>query len=200
VEGHRTAVAFGEVLGRSRPRTRRELIGLVFTHPRLSEDTLWGELRKTLRHITGALEERGFELARSMAASDNSEHSAFLFLPEFSFLPALEQHSGPTVDREKETESFLAKNRKNAELVWVDNEARVRVLRRRSHTDLTKLLEEISKGRLGKFGASREVGAAIGRSGKVMRGKALAHQASSRSWLKKAVLEIASDTFGTSNA
>jgi hypothetical protein len=104
------------------------------------------------------------------------------------------------VERQKETESFLVKNRRNAELVWVDNDARVRVLQRRSHTELPELLEDISKGKLGRFGASREVGAAVAKTGRVMRGKALAHHASSRKWLKRAVLEIVGDTFGTSDA
>jgi tRNA nucleotidyltransferase (CCA-adding enzyme) len=94
---------FGEVLGRSRPRVRNELVGLVFSHPKLSEDTLWGELRRTLRHITNAVEEKGFKLARAMAASDNISNSAFLFLPEFSSLPPVEQRLGPTVERAKET-------------------------------------------------------------------------------------------------
>jgi tRNA nucleotidyltransferase (CCA-adding enzyme) len=191
---------FRGVLGKPRPKMRQELIALVFAHPRLSEDTLWGELRRTLKHITKAVDDKGFRLARAMAASDNVDHSAFLFLPEFSSLPRLEQRAGPTVERQRETESFLAKNRRTAELVWVDNDARVRVLQRRSHTELPELLEDISKGKLGRFGASREVGAAVAKTGRVMRGKALAHHASSRKWLKRAVLEIVGDTFGTSDA
>ncbi|HYB45061.1 MAG TPA: CCA tRNA nucleotidyltransferase [Nitrososphaerales archaeon] len=191
---------FGEVLGRSRPKMRKEVIGLVFAHSRLSEDTLWGELRRTLKHITRAVEERDFKIIRAMAASDNSSHSAFLFLPEFSMLPPLAQHLGPTVEREKEAASFLAKNRRKAELVWVDDTARLRVLQSRSHTDLVKLLEEISKGRLGKFGASREVGLGMARSARVLRGGALARQASSKAWLERVVLEIASDSFGTSES
>lgn len=191
---------FKEVQGRPRPKAQDDLIGLVFSHPKLSEDTLWGELRKTLKHVTSAVEERGFELARSMAASDNTSQSAFLFLPQFSSLPQLEQRLGPTVERAKETESFLAKNKRSAELVWVDGDARVRILQSRSHTDLAKLLEEISKGKLGKFGASREVGSAMSRSARVLRGRTLVRYAGSKTWLKKAVLEIASDTFGTSNA
>lgn len=191
---------FGEVLGRPRPRIRNELVCILFTHPKLSEDTLWGELRRTLRHITGAVEDRGFRLARSMAASDNSGTSAFLFLPELSSLPRLEQRLGPTVERGKETESFIAKSRKRAELVWVDDDARVRVLQIRSHVDLSGLMAEISKGKLGKFGASPEVGRAMVRSARVLRGKALLRQARSKRWLARAVLEIASDTFGTSNA
>ncbi len=191
---------FGQANGRPRPKVRNELIVLVFSHPRLSEDTLWGELRKTLKHTTSAVEEKGFRLARAMAASDNVRESAFLFLPEISSLPALEQRPGPTVDREKETDSFISKNRRKAELVWVDGTARLMVLQRRSHTDLPEMLEEISKGKLGSFGASREVGRAMAKNAKIIRGKALARQSKSKKWLGRAVLEIASDTFGTSNA
>lgn len=191
---------FGHALGRPRPRVRSGLVAIIFNHPKLSEDTLWGELRRTLKHVANAVEGKGFRLARALAASDNSNHSAFLLLPEFSSLPPLEQRPGPTVERERETGSFLSKNRSRAELVWVDGTGRVKVLQRRSHTELSRLLQDISKGRLGKFGASREVGSAMARSSRVLRGKALAREARSKKWLGRAVLEIASDTFGTSDA
>lgn len=191
---------FGQAAGRPRPKIKREVIALEFSHPRMSEDTLWGELRRTMKHFASAVEERGFKLARSMAASDNVGHSAFLFLPEYSTLSPLEQRSGPSVEREEEAESFIAKNKGRAELVWVDGSARVSVLQRRTHTDLQRLLVQLSKGRLGSFGASREVGRAMVKSARILRGGALARQARSKKWLGRAVLEIASDTLGTSYA
>ncbi len=189
---------FGEMRGRGRPKMRDEVIALVFGHQTLSEDTLWGELRRTLAHVSKAAEERGFKIARATAASNNSDASAFLFIAELGLLPVLEQRLGPTVDRKKETAAFLAKNWAKAKLAWVDSEARVRILQQRRYTDLTKLLEDMSRGRLGHIGASDEVRRAMAKDARVLRGGALRRHAASRRWLSSAILEIASDTFGTS--
>ncbi|MDV3293159.1 MAG: CCA tRNA nucleotidyltransferase [Nitrososphaerales archaeon] len=191
---------FGEMRGGDRLRMRKEVIGLVFRHPKLSEDTLWGELRRTLAHISKAVEERGFAIARASAASNNSGASAFLFIAELSSLPVLEQRLGPTVDRRKETAAFLAKNWGRARLAWVDGDARIRILQKRQYTNLKKLLEDISRGRLGHIGASDEVRRAMSKNARVLRGDALRRHAASGSWLRSAILEIASDTFGTSPA
>ena len=174
-----------------------QVVALAFSHPRLSEDTLWGELRRTLKQVVRVLEERGFRIARSMAASNNSDRSAFVLIPEFASMPPLEQRIGPTVDRKKETESFLSANKRKVKLVWVDEEARVRFLQDRRHTAIAVLLREIARGRVAGLGASDEIGKGMARSGKVVEGAALSRLASSRPWLKDGVREIASDTFGT---
>ncbi|MDV3244543.1 MAG: CCA tRNA nucleotidyltransferase [Nitrososphaerales archaeon] len=188
---------FGEMTEPRRPKMMDRVVAVVFTHPRLSEDTLWGELRRTLKHVAKAVEDRGFRIARATSASNNSDSSAFLFLPEFDSLPVLEQRLGPTVDRRKETEAFMAANWRRANLVWVDGDARVRILQPRRYTDLPKLLEDIASGRLGHVGASDEVGRAMAKKARVLKNGALRRSAASRGWLKSAILEIASDTFGT---
>jgi len=195
-----TPALFSSVHGPGRAATKARVVALVFSHARISEDTLWGELRRTLKHIVRVLEERGFRIARSMAASNNAERSAFLLIPESDSLPSLEQRVGPTVDRRKEIESFLSTNRKRAKLVWVDEEARVRFFQDRHYTDISSLLRDISAGRIEGLGASREVGRGMARSGRVATGAFLMRLASSRPWLKDGVREIASDTFGTRSA
>ncbi|MDA4125286.1 MAG: CCA tRNA nucleotidyltransferase, partial [Thaumarchaeota archaeon] len=107
---------FRQMQGKDHPSMRKEVVALPFSHQELSEDTLWGELRKTTRHIVRHLEVSGFRIARSMAASDNARSSAILLIPEFFVLPELEQRVGPTVDRGKDVEAFLASNRKDAKL------------------------------------------------------------------------------------
>ncbi len=188
---------FGKMTGRARAPIKESVIAVVFQHPRLSEDTLWGELRRTIKHMVRHLEVQGFKIARSMAASNDVDASAFLFIPEFTSLPSLEQRVGPTVDLRKETESFISSNRRRARLVWVDDDARVRLLKEREHTDIVGLLEDIARGRAGPVGASDEVARAMAKKAKVVTRVQLSKLAKSEKWLAIGVRDITSDAIGT---
>jgi tRNA nucleotidyltransferase (CCA-adding enzyme) len=188
---------FVRMTGRARPSLRRSLISVVFAHPPLSEDTLWGELRKTMKHIVRHVDARGFKIARAIPASNNSDRSAFLFIPEFTHLPRIEQRVGPTVDLRKETTAFVTLNRKKANLVWVDDEARVRLLKRREYTSLAVLLGDVARGRVGSIGASREMARGMAKSARVLTGRQLATAARSEKWLARGISEIVSDAIGT---
>jgi tRNA nucleotidyltransferase (CCA-adding enzyme) len=188
---------FRGMSGKARPSMAKEVIVITFSHRALSEDTLWGELRKTTRHIVRHVEMRGFAVARSMAASNNKDRSAIMLIPEFAVLPDLEQRVGPTVDRRKDVEAFVATNARDSRLVWVDNEARVRLLRPRTYTVLAQLLTAVAKGKEGRIGASREIEQGMERSAKVLSGPALLRAASSAEWLRTGIREITSDAIGT---
>ena len=188
---------FEGMTGRSHAPLRGNLVGVLFSHKKLSEDTLWGELRRTTRHIVRHLEVQGFTIARSMAASDNVSKSAILLLPEFDRLPPMEQRLGPTVDRRKDVEAFISSNSKTSLLVWVDDEARVRILRPRKHTEMRDALSSVVKGRAGPIGASKELERGMKKSAKVLAGAPLVRLASSNRWLQDGIREITSDAIGT---
>jgi len=188
---------FVGVTGKMRPAMRQSVVALVFSHRRLSEDTLWGELRRTTKHIVRHLEVSGFRIARSMAASNNADRSAILFIPELKDLPELEQRVGPTVDRRKDVEAFLESGRLASRLVWVDEEARVRFLRARRYRSASDLLEDLSKGKAGPVGASRELERAMRKSAVVLEGRSLERAAKSLPWLMDGLREITTDVLGT---
>ncbi|MBI3859431.1 MAG: CCA tRNA nucleotidyltransferase [Thaumarchaeota archaeon] len=189
---------FRDLKGRSRSSMKEHVVAVSFQHARLSEDVLWGELRRTLRHVVRHLEVRGFRIARSICASDNSGSSAFLFVPEIASLPTLEQRVGPPVDRGKDVSAFLASNKQDARLVWLDDDARVRLMRDREYTDLKTLLSDIVKGKTGPTGGSEEVSAGLRKSARVLDGTGLSKAARSSKWLDRGIGEIVSDVLGTS--
>jgi tRNA nucleotidyltransferase (CCA-adding enzyme) len=188
---------FEKMSGRTHSSLWESVFAVVFSHQALSEDTLWGELRRTTRRLARHLEVNGFRVARTMAASNNKDRSAILLIPEFTSLPHLEQRLGPTVDRRKDVDAFLASNRKSTRLVWVDDDARVRLLRPRSHVQISDLLADVSKGKAGAIVASKELEKGMRKSAIVLRGRALARAASSNSWLEDGIREIVSDVIGT---
>src|SRR5579863_2574259 len=177
----------------NRRKLESAVYALKFEHRQLSEDILWGELRKTMRHLVGHLESHGFRIARAMAASNNSTESAILLIPELTELPEEEQRIGPTVDRREDVEAFLKANRKGTMLVWVDEEARVRLLKPRVHKSLAALLSDLAKGKLGPTGASQDLARGLKRTGVVQHGRALEGSAAKQSWLRAGLREITSD-------
>ena len=188
---------FRSMSGRARHGMAKEVVAVVFSHRPMSEDTLWGELRRTTRHLVRHVETQGFAVARSMAASNNRDRSAIMMVPVFPTLPALEQRVGPTVDRRKDVEAFLASNARDSRLVWVDDEARIRLLKPRRHTALVKALAEAASGEAGSFGASREIELGMRRSASVLYGASLSRASSSAEWLREGIREITSDAIGT---
>jgi tRNA nucleotidyltransferase (CCA-adding enzyme) len=191
------AAFFAKMTGRAHPSLHEHVYAIIFSHRQMSEDTLWGELRKTSKHLVRHLEVRGFLVARHMAASDNKRRSAILLIPEFTELPEMEQRVGPTVDRRKDLKAFISTNSADSHLAWVDDEARVRLLMSRKHTRLADLLKDIARGRAGQIGASRELEAGMKKSAEVLQGGALKRAASSASWLQDGIREITSDAVGT---
>ncbi|MGP8124545.1 MAG: CCA tRNA nucleotidyltransferase [Nitrososphaerales archaeon] len=188
---------FGKMRGREHPALRETVLAVVFSHARLSEDTLWGELRKTTKHIVRHLDLNGFKIARSLAASDNRQSSAILLIPEFERLPELEQRVGPTVDRKKDVEAFVSSSRRDAKLIWVDEDARTMLLRPRRYVSLVDLLVDTVRGRAGPVGASSELERGMKRSGAVLKGPSLERAASTSKWLDGGIREIVSDALGT---
>ena len=188
---------FGEMKGKVHTSLDENVYAVLFSHRIMSEDTLWGELRKTLKHVVRHVEAQGFGIARAMGASDNISRSAILLIPEFTELPAVEQRVGPTVDRRKDVESFISTNSRQSRLVWVDDDARVRLLRPRRYTRLPDLLEDLVKGKARPIGASKEIEDGMKKNGIVLRGRTLARAASSSKWLRDGIREITSDAIGT---
>ena len=181
---------------RRRSALEERVVAVLFTHVRLSEDTLWGELKRTLRHLEAYVEAQDFRIARSAAVSDGADSSAFLLLPEFETLPPIQQRVGPPVDRTTETEEFIAKNRRRARLLWVGDDGRLLMLQERRFTRLSSLLED-TLPRIRRVGASREIAPGIAGSGVVVRGRALAREGASKPWLRNGLNRIVSDTIGT---
>jgi len=183
--------------GKSRQALQANLIGLAFSHPELSEDILFGELKRTLRHLSRHIASSGFGLARTSIASDKRTKSAFLILPELRELPLLEKRAGPSVVMEKEAHEFVVENSRMAKLVWVGGDGRLYILQNRVETELTDFLLGITKGAVSRMGGSPEINRAIAKTGRILENRALLKAAKSQRWLSEGVREIVSDALGT---
>lgn len=187
---------FRKVNGKARPQLQERACAILFEHVELSEDTLWGELKRSSRQIAKHVREEGFELARVEAASDNRRSSAIIMLPLVDKLPDVEERLGPGVELAEAAKSFVAKNRGSGKLMWVGDDGRLRLLAERRFTSLEKLLDEILESRAERIGVSKEVAEGLKKSGRVIRGARLAKEASMKVWLKEGLATTLSDSVG----
>jgi tRNA nucleotidyltransferase (CCA-adding enzyme) len=171
------------------------VVAVVFDHPELSEDVLWGELKRTYRHLRTHVEGEGFRILRGAVASDGRRSSAFIFLPEQDGLPELQERSGPRVDMERESIKFVSKNSARATLIWVGEDAKLRILQNRRERNLVPLLQAYIRREVESIGASRDLMAPLKRA-KVLSHPALSGLARRRPWLSEGIAEIVSDSFG----
>jgi len=188
---------FKKVERKTRKRLIRRLYCIRFDHAPLSEDTLWGELKKSTRQLVKHVEDQGFIIARSAAISNDTDKSAILLLPEFDELPEIVERSGPSVDLADEVKRFVLKNRDKAELIWASEDGKVHVLQERKFTGLGKLLEELCGREIEGIGASRDVALSIKRTGRVLTGAAIGAERARESWFGEGVDSIITDTIGT---
>ncbi|MDG6968556.1 MAG: CCA tRNA nucleotidyltransferase, partial [Nitrososphaerota archaeon] len=186
---------FHGVVGRARPKLQARVYALTFEHEELSEDTLWGELKRSARQVARHVRDEGFALARVGAASDNHRLSAIVLLPLGDALPDLAERVGPGVELSEGASRFVAKNGKSAELVWVGDDGRLRLLEKRRFTSLRELLKDVMASRAGKIGVSKEVAQGMKR-GRVLHGEGLRREAARRAWLREGLARVLSDTVG----
>jgi tRNA nucleotidyltransferase (CCA-adding enzyme) len=193
----RPSVAFFKKAGgKARPKLQKRVYAIVLEHEELSEDTLWGELKRSARQIAKHVREEGFELARAEAATDKVRSSAIILLPVVETLSDIEERVGPGVELREGAKSFAAKNRGAAELIWVGEDGRLRLLAERRFTSLGKLLDEILEARLDSIGVSKEVAKGMKKSGRVLRGEKLRKEAGKKAWLKEGLEKTLSDSVG----
>jgi tRNA nucleotidyltransferase (CCA-adding enzyme) len=187
---------FKKVSGKPRPKLQERVFVIAFEHEELSEDTLWGELKRSARQVAKHVREEGFELARVGAATDGVRSSAIILLPVVDTLSAIEERVGPGIEMAEGAKSFAAKNRSSAQLIWVGEDGRLRLLVKRRFTTLGSLLEEMLDSRIESIGVSKEVGQALRKNGRVIRSERLAKEAGTKAWLKEGLTKVLSDSVG----
>lgn len=182
--------------GRVRPKLQKRVCAIVFEHEELSEDTLWGELKRSARQVARHVREEGFALARVEAASDNERSSGIVILPIVDILPEVQERVGPGVELLEGAKSFVAKNKSGAELVWVGEDGRLHLLEPRRFTSLRELLDTLVGSKAEGIGVSKEIAQAMKKSGRVIQGERLKREAARKPWLKEGVERVTSEPVG----
>ncbi|MGY5151309.1 MAG: CCA tRNA nucleotidyltransferase [Candidatus Nitrosopumilus sp. bin_6a] len=124
------------------------LLVIKFDFKARSPDIIWGQIKRATSTISTQLELGGFTVLRSKSYTDQQKEAYLFFFLESTKISQVYQKKGPEFFREDSSYSFISKNLRNAELVWVGDERKVISLEKRIHTDAINFLKEFLKKNL----------------------------------------------------
>ncbi len=107
-------------------------------------DILWGQLFKSQKALINLIKQFDFEIIRSEVWSDEKSANIFLFELNSRFLPSIERHIGPPIEKAVNCERFLEKHLSSKDTLSgpkIEGD-RLVVYRRRRFTDVVSLLNE----------------------------------------------------------
>jgi len=124
------------------------LLVIKFNFKPRSPDIIWGQIKKATTSLSTQLELGGFNVLRSKAHTDQVKDAYLLFFLESTKISNTYSKNGPEFFRENSSKSFISKNLKNTELMWIKTDGKIISLEKRKHTDAVKFITEFLKKNL----------------------------------------------------
>jgi tRNA nucleotidyltransferase (CCA-adding enzyme) len=124
------------------------LLIVKFDFKARSPDIIWGQIKRATSTLSTQLELGGFTVLRSKSHTDQQKEAYLLFFLESTKISEIYSKKGPEFFREDSTHSFITKNLKYAELVWVGNDRKIISLEKRNHSDAVSFMKEFLKKNL----------------------------------------------------
>ena len=126
----------------------KNLLVIKFNYKIRSPDIIWGQIKRATSSLATQLELEGFHVLRSKPYTDQQKEAYLLFLLESTKIPKIYQKNGPEFFRKDGSKSFILKNLKNQELMWIGNNKKIISIEKRKHTDAAKFMTEFLKNNL----------------------------------------------------
>jgi len=124
------------------------LLVIKFDFKMRSSDIIWGQIKRATLSLSTQLELGGFNVSRSKAHTDQQKEAYLFFLLESVKIPEIYPKDGPEFFREDDSKSFIFKNLKNTELMWIGNNRKIISLEKRKYTEAVKFITEFLKKNL----------------------------------------------------
>ena len=118
---------------------------MEFIHPKINVNSLYSQLRKTLKAVDSVVEEHGFRVMKSGYWTDEGGKSILLFEFEVYALPSYEKKLGPPADRDRKDRTRF--NDKYEKTYLEDGRWVADCLRQ--YVDVKKLLDDVIDKRRG---------------------------------------------------
>ncbi|MGB1429295.1 MAG: CCA tRNA nucleotidyltransferase, partial [Nitrosopumilus sp.] len=110
-----------------------------------SPDIIWGQIKRATASLTKQLELEGYTVLRSKSHTDEQKEAYLMFFLESTQITEIYQKKGPEIFRDDSTKSFIGKNLKNTELMWIGNDLKIIALEKRKHTEVVSFMNEFLK-------------------------------------------------------
>ena len=124
------------------------LLIVRFEYKIRSPDIIWGQIKRATTSLSIQLELEGFQVLRSKPYTDQQKEAYLLFLLESTKIPNIYQKNGPEFFRKDGSKSFISKNLKNPELMWIGKNKKIISIEKRKHTDAGKFMTAFLKNNL----------------------------------------------------
>jgi tRNA nucleotidyltransferase (CCA-adding enzyme) len=163
------------------------LLVIKFDFKMRSPDIIWGQIKRATLSLSTQLELGGFNVSRSKPHTDQQKGAYLFFLLESVKIPERYPKNGPEFFRKDDSKSFILKNLKNTELMWIGNNRKIISLEKRKHTEAVKFITEFLRKNL-QTGIPKGLQSDFKRGFKVSTGNKN---------LSKSIKEAASDLIST---
>ena len=124
------------------------LLIIKFDFKARSPDIIWGQIKRATSTLSTQLELGGFTVLRSKPHTDEQTEGYLLFFLESTKINKTYQKNGPDFLRDNSSKSFISKNLKNTELMWIGHNRKVISLEKRKYTDAIRFTNEFLKDNL----------------------------------------------------
>lgn len=131
------------------------VVTVDFEYSKRSPDVMWGQIKKASLSLSRQLGAGGFNVVRHTAFSDENGRSALVFLLESVDISKNHVNRGPDVFKERDSGSFVAKNRRKSRLMWVDKEGRLLSLEAREFSNAGGFLQNLLTAGMGRSGVPK---------------------------------------------
>ena len=121
------------------------LLVIKFEYNVRSPDIIWGQIKRATSTLATQLELGGFTVLRSKPHTDEQKEAYLLFFLESTKISQLYQKHGPEFFRDDSSKSFISKNLKDTELMWVGNNKKIISIEKRKHIDAIEFMTEFLK-------------------------------------------------------
>ena len=125
-----------------------KLLIVKFEYKIRSPDIIWGQIKRATTSLSTQLELEGFHVLRSMPYTDQQKEAYLLFLLESTKIPNIYQKNGPEFFRKDGSKSFVSKNLKELELMWIGKNKKIISIEKRKHADAAKFMTAFLKNNL----------------------------------------------------
>ena len=141
-------VSFKNKKSKTSKKYWENLLVIKFHFKQRSPDIIWGQIKRATSSLATQLELSGFTVLRSKSYTDQVKEAYLLFLLESTKINRTYSKKGPDFFRENSSKSFISKNLKNTELMWIETGGKIISLEKRKHTEAVKFMNDFLKKNL----------------------------------------------------
>jgi len=160
------------------------MLVLKFQYKKSPDDTIAGQIRRTVNSLSSQMEIAGFKILRNSSLTLEKNQAVLLFLMDSLTISENHIHDGPNVFEENFSRKFVSINRKKSRIMWIGNNAKIMTLQKRSHTNAKLFLNDLIQNHLNKSGIPNGIKSDI-KNMKITTGNNIADKS-----IKEAILEL----------